>query len=236
MKNNNPQIDKWGKLAKRFALALLLVIAAFIVMFVFAVWRQLQTNQSSAPWIDYVGNSLFVVGAVALVGLLFSKIALFIAKRRAPKENSGNVIKAEEVQLVGWRAHKKLIIYGGIILMLVIVFLFGSQPESCVDAGCFVAAANNGKAAKFQQTDEAGIEWSYQIKGGLGSGQTFTKTLLRLDDKELPQIKEFLEGKSMTCKLSGAFDERLVTTLIYGVGDNCSGELKENLGQLLFLL
>lgn len=120
--------------------------------------------------------------------------------------------------------------------MLFILFLFSSSPETCNDVECFIAAAKDGNPANFQSTDETNIEWKYQIGRELSGNLVFTKTLLRLDDKELPQIKEFLEGKSLTCKLSDDFDERLVTSLFYGVGDNCSGELKENLGQLLLLL
>ncbi|MBS3068469.1 hypothetical protein J4450_07210 [Candidatus Micrarchaeota archaeon] len=46
-------------------------------------------------------------------------------------------------------------------------------------------------------------------------------------------MKTLLEGKSMTCKYeNGKFDQRLVTSLIYGT-EYCDGELKDALGQLI---
>lgn len=235
MENKNQQINKWQKLAKRLSLLWLLSIVAFIVVSVVAS-QQSDANHAAPSWVNNTLIGLFLVNAALMLGYLFSKIASFVAKRRAPKEDSENVVKSEKAQPVGWRAHKKLIFAGGAALILFILFLFGSQPETCKDTECFVAAANNGKAATLQSTDKAGIQWSYQIKGALGSGQTFTKTLLRLDDKEPQLLKDLLQGKSLTCQLHGVFDERLVTSLFYGIGNNCSGELKEKLGQLLFLL
>ena len=218
-------VDKWRKWAKRFGLTWLFVTAGLIIMAIAGV-----------PLEDYVWIGLFVMSAVVMLGFLFSKVALFIAKLRAPKDNSGNLPEPEKIRPVGWRAHKKLIFAGGAILMLFILFLFSSSPETCKDVECFIAAAKDGNPANFQSTDETNIEWNYQIGREFSGNLVFTKTLVRLDDKELPQIKEFLEGKSLTCKLSDDFDERLVTSLFYGIDNNCSGELKENLGQLLFLL
>lgn len=234
MDNKNSQIDKWKRRSKRFGLIVISAIIAFVVFNLVATdW---QSDQAATPLVGFTLTSLFVAIAVSMLGFVFSKLALFIAKLRAPKENSGNITKSEKARPVGWRAHKKLIFVVGVVLIPFILVLFDSTPETCKDMECFIAAAKDGKLANFQSTDKEGIEWSYQIKGGLGSDKTFTKTLLRLDDKELPRIKEFLEGKSLTCKLLDDFDERLVTSLVYGIDDNCSGELKENLGQLLFLL
>ena len=228
-KNNMKPVDKWRKWAKRFGLTGLFVIAVVIIMAIAGIHLE-----------DYVWMGLLVMSAVSMLGFLFSEVALFIAKLRTPKDNSGNLPEPEKVRPVGWRTHKKLIFAGGAILLLFILFLFGflfgSSPETCKDVECFIAAAKDGNPANFQSTDETNMEWNYQIEREFSGNLIFTKTLLRLDDKELPQIKEFLEGKSLTCKLQDAFDERLVTSLFYGIGNNCSGELKENLGQLLFLL
>lgn len=134
------------------------------------------------------------------------------------------------------RHYCALIILGVIGILIVWEYVASLIPKNCEDIECFVNAANDGRAAKLRSTDKTGIEWGYQIKGNAGGGQIFTKTLLRLDDKELPQIKEFMEGKSLTCQFkSGKFDERWTVSLISGL-ENCQGELKENIGQLLFLL
>ena len=165
-----------------------------------------------------------------MLAFLFSKLALFITKRRAAKA------VATKDLAVRPRRRWIFILLGVFIAIIGLQYAISLIPKTCQDTECFMAAAKDGEPANFQSTDKTNIEWNYKIRKKLSGDLVFTKTLLRLNDKELPQIKEFLEGKSLTCKLSGDFDERLVTTLFYGIGDNCSGELKENLGQLLFLL
>ena len=69
MDNKNPQIDKWKKLAKRFGLTWLFATAGLIIMLITGV-----------PLEGYAGNGLLVVGTIAILGFLFSKLALFLAK------------------------------------------------------------------------------------------------------------------------------------------------------------
>jgi hypothetical protein len=99
---------------------------------------------------------------------------------------------------------------------------------TCSDAACFIAAANNcedmnvtlrGSVATFAYTSSQSC--------------VFTKTLVSVDANETQQMKDFLEGKSMTCIYErGKFNPGLVTSLVDGMED-CIGDLKDALGQLL---
>jgi len=232
MENKNPKIDKWERLTKRFGL--LWGIATIALIVVALVANQIvTTTHATQSWAIAASIILGAVSATGIFGLVFSSVALFIVKRRARKEVSENAAPAR------WHI-RKVTLFTGIILLLAVIGFYTFNyfvPKNCNYADCLVFAANDGKAANFQSTDKAGIEWSYQIKRDFFGNHTFVKTALRVDDTEPQFIKELLQGKSLTCTYEvGAFDKRLVTSLFYGIGDNCSGELKENLGQLLFLL
>jgi hypothetical protein len=103
------------------------------------------------------------------------------------------------------------------------------QPNvSCSDATCFIAAANNcddmnvtltGKVATFAYTSS--------------SSCVFTKTLLSVDQNETQKMKDFLVGKSMICTYGkGKFNPDLVTSLVDGM-ENCTGDLKDAISELL---
>lgn len=235
MESNKQPTNKWSRLAKWSGLLWLLGVIVFIVVSVIAGQRSGATDTPS-PAESYTMTGLFVINGTLMMVFLFSRLTLFIAKRRAPKEHSEHIIRSEKAQPVGWRAHKKLLFVAVIILIPFLLVLFSFGPENCKDAECFISAVHNGKDATLQSTDSAGTEWRYQIRGNLENGQMFTKTLLRLDDKEPRFMKNFLQGKSLTCTFQDNFDMRLITSLFYGVDSNCSGELKENIGKLLFLL
>ena len=98
----------------------------------------------------------------------------------------------------------------------------------CSDATCFIAAANNcedmnvtliGNIATFAYTSS--------------SSCVFTKTLVQVDANETQQMKDFLNGKSMICTYEkGKFNPGLVTSLVEGM-ENCTGDLKDAVSQLL---
>ncbi|MDD5340617.1 MAG: hypothetical protein PHV13_05230 [Candidatus ainarchaeum sp.] len=101
-------------------------------------------------------------------------------------------------------------------------------PAACSDAACFIAAANNcedmnvtlsGNVATFAYTSSQNC--------------VFTKTLVSVDSNETLEMKDFLTGKSMTCAYQkGSFNPGLVTSLVDGM-ENCTGGLKDALGELL---
>lgn len=97
----------------------------------------------------------------------------------------------------------------------------------CNDKTCFISAANDCKDTSLTLTEDFGV-LKYSSKDCI-----FTKTLVSLNANETEEMKTLLEGKSMTCKYeNGKFDQRLVTSLIYGT-EYCDGELKDALGQLI---
>jgi len=143
---------------------------------------------------------------------------------------------------------------GLLVALLILVFLYGcvnpqppaphpqtqnatpqdiTQPASqnlmaCSDKDCFISAANDCQALNLIVAEDFGtIEYSSS------AGCVFTKTLVNLNDNETQEMKNLLQGKSMTCAYEkGKFDSRLVTSLIYGM-ENCQGELKDDLGKLI---
>jgi hypothetical protein len=102
-----------------------------------------------------------------------------------------------------------------------------SKNVTCGNETCFIAAANNCENMSLTVTDDVGT-FSYSSSGSC----IFTKTLVSLNANETQEMKNLLEGKNMTCIYTkGKFDQRWVTSLIYGI-ENCQGELKDRLGDL----
>jgi len=92
----------------------------------------------------------------------------------------------------------------------------------------FIAAANNCTNTNAVITDEVGI-FHYTSSDSC----TFTKTLVRLNESEMQEMKTMLEGKSMTCNYTqGSFDPRLVTSLVGGI-EHCSGDLKDDITNMM---
>ncbi len=100
--------------------------------------------------------------------------------------------------------------------------------SGCADQSCFITAANNCEDESLTLSDEVGT-FGYSST----TSCIFTKTLLGLNESETWEMKNSLEGKSMTCKYEkGKFDSRLVTSIIFGM-EYCEGSLKDALGKLL---
>ncbi len=95
------------------------------------------------------------------------------------------------------------------------------------DKNCFISVANNCENASMLFTNEVGT-FNYST-----SDCVFTKTLITLNSTETEEMKNLLQGKSMTCRYEkGKFDQRLATSLIFGM-EYCEGDLKEALAQLI---
>ncbi len=131
-----------------------------------------------------------------------------------------------------WKRILKLIFVGLLVLSTVQALYFIFAAKSCYTAECFAEAANDCRKAKLEIVDDADMFWRYRAAAFCGG---LEKTLVLSNDKETAPMKELLEGKSLFCDYTrGNFDKRWLTSLIFGL-ENCRGELKETLGQLLFL-
>ena len=130
----------------------------------------------------------------------------------------------------------------GISLALLIILSFAALSAGCASNNpapsqsttvmqqktAFIAAANNCTTANAVITDEVG---TFQYSSS--DSCTFTKTLVRLNGSEMQEMKTMLEGKSMTCNyIQGSFDPRLVTSLVGGT-EHCSGDLKDDIANMM---
>lgn len=99
---------------------------------------------------------------------------------------------------------------------------------TCSDAACFITAANNCEDMNVTLTGNVAT-FTYTSSQPC----VFTKTLVSVDANETQQMKDFLNGKNMTCTYErGKFNPGLVTSLVDGM-ENCTGDLKDALSQLL---
>lgn len=99
---------------------------------------------------------------------------------------------------------------------------------ACADKACFISAANDCQDLSITSVEDIG---TFQYSSAKNC--TFAKTLVSLNSAETAEMKTLLEGKSFACKYKkGAFDSRLVNTLLFG-SENCTGELKEILAELV---
>lgn len=102
-----------------------------------------------------------------------------------------------------------------------------STNATCGNETCFIAAANNCENMNLTVTGEVGT-FSYSSSKSC----VFTKTLVSLNANESQEMRNLLQGKNMSCIYErGKFDQRWVTSLIYGI-EYCQGELKDRLGDL----
>jgi hypothetical protein len=103
-----------------------------------------------------------------------------------------------------------------------------SQNAIVQDQSAFIAAANNCTDTTVTITDAVG---TFQYTSS--DNCVFTKTLVRLNQSEMQEMKTMLEGKNMTCLYTkGNFDPRLVTSLVGGI-EYCSGDLKDDITHLM---
>ncbi|MFZ0005089.1 MAG: hypothetical protein WCC86_09265 [Methanoregula sp.] len=92
----------------------------------------------------------------------------------------------------------------------------------------FITAANACTDTNITVIDDVGT-----MRYASSPGCVFTKTLVSLNATETQEMKSLLEGKSMTCMYTkGNFDPQLVTSLVGGM-ENCTGDLKDDIGNLV---
>lgn len=136
------------------------------------------------------------------------------------------------------RSYRRLLFALGLLLILFIAgcalpsqTVSSSGPSTttgCNNKECFISAANNCNEVSLTFTEDIGI-FNYSSSKDC----VFTKTLVSLNDNEAPEMKKLLSGKNLICIYkNGNFDQRLITSLIFGT-ENCKGELKDILGRLI---
>lgn len=135
------------------------------------------------------------------------------------------------------RSHRVALFAFVLFLLLIVGCSSPSQQVSqtsptatigCSDKDCFISAANDCKEISVTLTDDVGV-----FKYESSKNCVFTKTLVSVNDNETPEMKTLLQGKSLTCRYKkGNFDDRLVTSIIFGT-EYCDGKLKDILGQLV---
>jgi len=122
----------------------------------------------------------------------------------------------------------------GFILALILMISFivsAFRGSSCEDMNCFIIQANQCNATTYQETIDVGT-----ISYSVNSSCVLTKEIVKLSDKEDPLIKRMIERKTMECFYSkGKFNGQWTTSMIEGL-QNCRGELKEAIGQMLILV
>lgn len=105
-----------------------------------------------------------------------------------------------------------------------------SKEINCTDQDCFIQAANNCNSAYLEQ-DEEGSLFSYKTNNCI-----LTKTAVKLSEDEPIEMIDQFEGSSMTCSYEKAnFDTNLLNTLTLGI-ENCTGQLKDALEDLLLTI
>ena len=119
-----------------------------------------------------------------------------------------------------------LIVIAVILAVIFILPSFSIGSKKCADKACFVTAANNCENVAFEQLEEGSL-FGYSARSCV-----LTKTLKKMNETEPAEMKDLLEGKSLSCKYSAeSFNENWVNTLSLDLGD-CTGDLKDAIDEL----
>ena len=116
-----------------------------------------------------------------------------------------------------------------IVALLVFFYIVGLGSQSCDTAECFIDKANLCEKATYETQEEYGL-----VLFTTEDCKT-TKTIIKLDESEDPELKSLIEGKSLVCEnTQDGFDNRWIYNLLSEL-DNCEGELKDIMQQLIVL-
>ena len=124
----------------------------------------------------------------------------------------------------------------GIMILGILLFGCVAKPpdlpkttSGCLTKECFLAAANACKNESLRLNESFGTVLLST------RNCTFIKTVLYMNYEESTQIKDLVEGTSMTCIYKkGEFDQDWMNSLILGV-EKCDGTLKDAIADLLAL-
>jgi len=246
MDNNTEQVARRKKMTKRWGVISLAISLVVIGIFIIGN-EQARASHATQSGLIVIFIIIGLISFVSILVFLSYLIAFFMAKFHIGKETFQKTSEVLRDNRLFYKKYLKLIYSAAAIMAVVfIAFFINHLPKHCKDAECFVTAANisNCRTVDLELTDKAGTLWRYRIDKSEFGYCLFTKTLIRLDSNEGQPMKELLEGTGLICEKAstgrwgwaeGHFDSRLITSPILGI-ENCHGELKEKLGQLLFLL
>ncbi|MDO8558678.1 MAG: hypothetical protein Q7S09_05900 [bacterium] len=231
------KIQQIKKRARRCALAGLVSLATILLF----AGGDLRIPQDSPTWATLVLSVLLGL----TLGFSFAAVILFfsqlVMRFRARKGGIAELKPLEAITgapaggkrwkkiliriVIGWFALGAAVSIGSSIYTAYV-------PKSCETAECFIEAANRCRWVEYDHLDKGFTFWRYSAPAGCGR---FEKTAAIIGSGEPAWMKEFLEDKSLSCTYTrGEFNEQWVTSLVFGLED-CQGELKEAIGQLLFL-
>ena len=114
-----------------------------------------------------------------------------------------------------------------LIILMGVGFYFFKTCTPVYSMEQFISSADNCHDARFKSEQDIGT-FEYRSEDCV-----FTKTLVSLNKNESQEMKDLLEGKTLTCKYEQFnFNEKWADSLLYDIED-CEGELKEIIGQLM---
>ena len=144
--------------------------------------------------------------------------------------SSGMVEKALEHSNIDFKKYGLIslgVIVAIAIIVLGIIYIPSLITQKCTTDLCFITAANQCRSVEMDR-NIAGSVYSLSEKNCV-----LTKTIKTVNATETPVITALLKGTSMTCSYDkNGFNDNLMTTLSLGI-DNCNGDLKDALEQLL---
>jgi len=177
-----------------------------------------------------------LLGWIPFFGWIFVILAIVFGILALTKINQG-LFSGRGLAMAGF-------ILGAIGFILAVIVMIASiisfmHGSSCADMNCFIAQASQCKSITYEEiTDIGTIRYSITPENSNSDNSNcfLTKEIVTLSEKEDPFLKKVLEGKKMQCVYSqGQFNAQWTTSLIEGLED-CQGELKEAIGQMLILV
>ena len=121
---------------------------------------------------------------------------------------------------------KKVIAIVVVISIIAIIFLL-SLPKNCgTDDSCFNIKTNTCSKAKVI-TYNNNNQYTYEVLGKRTDNCIIEVKLISLSDTQPAEIKQALEGKSMTCTISRSLLQTQTIKEVENLNDVCSGQLKE---------
>lgn len=128
-----------------------------------------------------------------------------------------------------------------VILVVIVLYIIISLPKKCPDEECFSSKVQSCKAA-YLTKEKDGNTYFYSTAEKLSNYIPYkTKnsmcfmevTLKKTSPTASEEIKQQLEGKSMTCTLPMSILPNLDFEKVENILDFCHGELKESIYELV---
>lgn len=114
-----------------------------------------------------------------------------------------------------------------VILGIVLFQVYSPFAKTCKDDICFTKNSDSCKYVKFEQIQDGNFI-DYVSKNCV-----LVKTVSKVNDSEIREVKDSIEGKSMVCRYSkGNFDPQWVSSLSLGF-ERCEGDLKDGVENLI---